>query len=219
MPYRKRRYSTKPYYGSRRPYRKRPKRGNYIFYRRLRNKVFRMARYMNVEFKQHNLAITPTVSNSLTTHQLTNIAQGDTDTTRDGNSIKLASIYIQGFATINALATNTIIRLLLVLDKQTNQAIYTAGDLLLSDSVTSPNNIDNGRRFKILWEHRMILSQDRPMAQFKLYKKLNMHIRYDSTGTNIQQLTQNSLSLARISNEGTNVPSMDYTVRIRYVDN
>lgn len=219
MPYYRRPYRrpyTKPYYS--RPYRYKKKKRN-IFWRRGMNKVMRLAKFLNVEFKQHNIQTAYTASTTGQIAQWTNIAQGDSDSTRDGSSIKIASIFARGYVQIHASATASIVRLILVLDKQTNQAIYASTDLLLTDEVTSPLNIDNGRRFKVLWDKVITLSQDKPIVQFKYFKKLPIHIRYDNSAAAITSLTQSSLSLLRLSNEATNTPTVHIDARLRYVDN
>lgn len=218
MPYRRKyRGKTKPYRG----YRRRRSRGNYIFYRRLRNKMYRLARYVNVEFKQHNIDYGGTVNSTPAITQLTNIDQGDTDTTRDGSSIKITGIYLRGFARSNASTTNCIVRLIIVWDRQTNQAIYSADDLLYdSTQINSLLNIDNGRRFRVLWDKAINLDlSSNYIKPFAYYKKLNLHIRYDNTGNGIADLTENSLSMLAFSTAATNAPTVDINFRLRYVDN
>ncbi len=220
MPYRRRykSYSRKP----------RRRRRN-IFWRRGANKALYMAKkalsMLNVEFKNHDVPTAATIPDATgTIQQLTNINQGDTTNTRDGAQVKLTSIFIRGNIKQNASATQTVVRLMLVLDKQTNQTIYTLADLLqdvtASDSVLSVNNLDNKHRFIVLWDRSFSLSDSgRQVIAFKFHKKLNLKIRYDNTGNGIADLTSYSLSLVRLSDEATNVPSLRSITRIRYVDN
>ncbi len=181
---------------------------------------------VNVEFKQHNSVLTSgTISDGTGfIQQLTNIAQGDTNLTRDGSSIKIVSIYLKGFVQINSAATQSIVRLMIVLDKQTNQAIYTTADLLHDvtegDSLVSALNLDNKHRFVVLWDKSFTVdNNNNGIVHFSFFKKCNYPIRYDNSAAAITSLTSNSLSMVRISNEGVDFPDITSFTRIRYVDN
>ena len=182
--------------------------------------MFKLARYMNVEFKQHILSSSYTGAEAGDITQLTNIDQGDTDETRDGSSIKITSMLGRIALTKDSNVTTTIVRLIIVLDKQTNQAVYSATDLLQTGQVLSSLNIDNGRRFKVLLDRLVTLTDDFPLKVIKFYKRLNLHIRYDNTGNGIADLTQNSLSMFTLDNQTTtNFVNVTYNIKLRYVDN
>ncbi len=181
---------------------------------------------MNVEFKNHDVTITATgvldgVGNVI---QLSNIDQGDTTVSRDGSNVKITSIYCKLLFRINASGSNTNIRVMLVLDKQTNQAIFATADLLFSvanvQSLVSPNNLDNQFRFRVLYDKiHLITAGGKESAFVKIYKKVNLRLRYDNTGNGIADLRSNSLALVVISNEATNTPTITGAVRLRFVDN
>ncbi len=180
---------------------------------------------MNVEFKNHDvkltasaLAVAPIIS------ELTNIAIGDTTNTRDGSSIKLVSILFKYLINMNASATQTKVRVILVHDRQTNEAVYSAADFLADvtagDSIVAARNLDNGHRFQVLYDkvHTYSIS-GRQNSYHQFYKKLNLKLRYDNAAAAITSLTQSSLSLLTTTNEATNVPNITSIVRLRYVDN
>lgn len=181
----------------------------------------RLGRFMNVEFKEHNVSISTGVSSTATIQALTNIAQGDTTNTRDGSSIKLASIGFKGRIEFDVSnATATMVRIMLVHDRQTNQAIYAASDLLVTSGVNTNRNLDNGRRFRVLMDKTYSLSDFNPIIPIKYYKRsYPIHIRFDNAAAAITSLTENSLSVFLISNEATNTPTVIMNWRIRYVDN
>ncbi len=231
MPYRsyKKNYYSKNYRKSGYYNKSGKKKGN-IFYRRLRNKSYYMAKkalsMLNVEYKEHNLITTsvPIVDIVGTIYQLTNIPQGDTTQTRDGNQCKLTAINIKGIYNIHASATNSFVRIILVLDKQTNQAIYATSDLLLDttaqDSINSPLQLNNRHRFVVLYDKVFLVSNSGTGARkINIYKKLQIPIRFDNSAGAISSLTSNSLSVIFISNESTNRPNLSFISRIRYVDN
>ncbi len=180
---------------------------------------------MNVEFKNHDLQQTAAaiaVAPGIT--ELTNIAQGDTTNTRDGSSIKLVSILFKYTLNMNASATQTSVRVVLVHDKQTNQAIYVPNDLnadnTAGDSIVSARNLDNGHRFQVLYDkvHTFSIS-GKQTSYHQFYKKLNLKIRYDAAAAAITSLTQSSLSSFVTTNEATNTPTITSFTRLRYVDN
>ncbi len=160
--------------------------------------------------------------------QLTNVAQGDTNVTREGNSIKIVSIYTKFMFHINASASSSQVRCMLILDTQTNGAIYTTDDLLESvanlTSLISPRNTDNAHRFRVLYDKMVVLNQNITAVSsttrfLKVYKKVDLHMRYATNVGDITDLTQNSISVLLISNEATNTPTVDINFRLRFLDN
>ncbi len=218
MPYR--RYKKRTY----------RKRRRNIFWRRGKNKALYMAKkalsMLNVEYKNHDVTLTNvTVPDTVgVIQQLTLINQGDTTNTRDGAQIKLTSFQIKGQCQLHTSATSSVVRLMLILDKQTNQAIYTTADLLSNvttvDSINAPLNLDNKHRFVVLWDKTLTMSEiGNEVRQFKYYRKLSLKLRFDASTGAIADLTSYSLSLVRISNETTNLPNYSAIIRLRYVDN
>ncbi len=182
-------------------------------------------RLINVEIKNFDVQLTsqdidivPVIT------QLSNIPQGDTTSTRDGAQCKMVGLELSFRIVQAAAASITSCRIMLVLDKQTNQAIYVANDLLadvtISDGIISPRNLDNSRRFTVLYD-RTFTMQDGGVRSFvvKKYFKKDVLLRYDGSTPSIADLTQNSMSLLTTSSEGTNVPTFTLFSRLRYVDN
>ncbi len=184
-----------------------------------------LKRLVNVEIKnfdvqQTNVAVTDTP----VIIQLSNIPQGDTTITRDGAQCKVLALELSIFLTRNTNAENTCVRLILVCDKQTNQAIYLNTDLLedatVIDNLVSPLNLDNKFRFSVLWDH--VFQVTAGSGSSKHYKKvfrMNKIIRFDGNTPSIADLTSSSLSLVQMSNESANDPAITMFSRIRYVDN
>ncbi len=184
-----------------------------------------LKRLLNVEYKfldaQTQLTAIPNTGLNL---DLTNSSQGDTDQTRDGNSIKVVALYGKMLFTQHANATSTFVRVVLVHDKQTNQANFSDADLFTDstalDIIVSALNIDNKYRFHVLLDVTIALSAAGNTAKtLKFYKKLNMPIRYDANAGDITDITSNSLTLVFFGSEATNTPSVTSFIRTRYVDN
>ncbi len=182
-------------------------------------------RLLNVEFNHHDVQTNlQAIGTTATITQLSNISQGDTSTTRDGDSIKITAISGKYDFLTNPSATVSIIRIMLVLDKQTNGAIYSIGDLLedttAQDILVTPLNLDNKHRFKILWSRKIHLSKTGEGGRtVKFYKKVSIKLRYGTNLGTIADLNSDSLSLVMVSTQATNTPTVTSYTRLRYIDN
>ncbi len=181
---------------------------------------------LNTEYKFHDVAANVTIVDaSGVITQLSNIDQGLTDITRIGAQIKASFLDVRWNLFANASATTTIVRLMLIEDKQTNQAIYTTADLLAVvtslNSLVSHKNLDNKYRFRILRDKSFNFSGPNGITtkngQWRI--PLNKRIRYDNTGNGIANITSVSYSLLVIGNEVTNDPNLIFQSRLSYVDN
>ena len=192
-------------------------------------KALALAKYLkgvvNVDYKKHDIQQSQTaVATTPSIIQLSNIAQGDTTNTRDGASVKIVSVRFSYSITGHASAPQTLVRIMLVCDKQTNEAIYANDDLLedisLADNIVSPRNLNNQRRFNVLYDKIHKFSNTGEQAVHRVFhKKLQLKLRYDNSAAAITSLTQSSLSLVQFSDQATNTPLITSSIRLRYVDN
>lgn len=183
-----------------------------------------LKKLLNVEYKQFNSQSTAAVITDVPNiSELTNIPQGDTGETRDGDSIKWTRINCRYFGQFNPSATSTLVRAMLVCDHQTNQAIYTSTDLLQDatsqDNITSYLNLDNKMRFRILKDQIFQMSPSKPSFKLEWNVPLGMKCRFSGASSSINNLTTNSLSIVFISDEPTNSPTVTGMSRLRFVDN
>ncbi len=184
-----------------------------------------LKRLVNVEIKNFDVQQTNIVVTEVPIIiQLTNVPQGDTTITRDGAQCKVLSLELSILLTRNTSAFNSTVRLMLVCDKQTNQAIYLNTDLLdditLIDNLVSPYNLDNKYRFNIIWDRIFhVTAGSGSSKSFKKSFRMNKILRFDGNTPSIADLTSNSLSLVQVSNETANQPSITMFSRLRYVDN
>ncbi len=193
------------------------------------SKALAMAKYLksvvNVEYKNFDVTtLSQVVGVTPIIVQLTNIPQGDTTNTRDGASVKIVSLRLAYTITTHASAPQTIARIMIVCDKQTNQAIYTAADLFqdpdTGENIISPRNLDNSRRFRVLYDKLHSYSNVGRVGDYhQVNKKLQLKIRYDGSTPSIADLTQTSLSLVMICNQASNTCLVSHNTRLRYVDN
>ncbi len=183
-------------------------------------------RLINVEVKNFDVQLTGTaITDTPLITQLSNIPQGDGVSARDGAQCKMIGLELSfALNQSTSSAGGTQIRVMLVQDKQTNQAIYTAADLLedvtQSDALVSPRNLDNMRRFSVLLDRTWVLNiAGVTNILYKHYFKKDVLLRFDASTPSIADLTQNSMSLLLVGNEVTNDPTITLFARLRYVDN
>lgn len=180
---------------------------------------------LNVEHKFLDLSLnSQSVSATGLGNNIVNMAQGDTASTRTGDQIKVTSIQFKYYLNINASATVSTVRVILVLDRQANGAGINLSQLLQDTTaglmLMSPLNLDNKYRFKIMYNriHQMSINGNRAVRG-QYFKKHQIKIRYGSNAGTIADLTSRNLILFFISDEATNQPLVDCFLRVRFVDN
>lgn len=128
--------------------------------------------------------------------QLTNVAQGNSDSTRIGSKITIVGIEMRYLA--NSDITGNV-RVLLVQNRQANGATITAAELFQDataiDAVVSVFHKDFRRKFRILYDkvHNFSNNSTNSISVHK-YLKCNIPIRYDANVGDITDLQSNSLS-------------------------
>ncbi len=189
-------------------------------------KVATLKSLLNVEYKHHNVQATDSsITDAGTITNASLLTQGDSSITRDGGSVKYTSFRLAYSWKINSNATDTFVRVMVVHDKQTNQAQFTLADLLfdatIKDAIYSPPNIDNASRFNILYDkvHNLTINGQNRSVYRNIHKKLNIKTRYDANAGTVADLTQDSISLVFIGDETTNDPALSFNYRSRFIDN
>lgn len=188
-------------------------------------KVNALKSLLNVEYKHHNVQLLNTaITDAGLITNVSLLSQGDSSTTRDGGSVKFTSHRLSYNWSLSTSAVTTVVRVMIVQDKQTNQAQFTLADLLfdatVNDAVYSPPNINNASRFNILYDKVHTLCENgRANLHRIIHKKLNMKTRYDANDGTIADLTQDSISLVFIGDQTTNDPILSFNYRSRFIDN
>lgn len=156
-------------------------------------------------------------------YPLASITQGDTDSNRIGDSIKLQNYTLRYRCVWNPATTYSQIRLLIVEDKQArfSQGALTTSSLLTQNATayaTMGNKVyDNRFMTKILYDKTINLYADHPVSEQDIVIPLNFHAQFDgSTGRRT-----GDLFVCCISNiaPGANAPFIDFVERITYTDN
>lgn len=175
--------------------------------------------YLNPEYKFLEATNTVTPSNTGSVQPISIITQGDQNTMRSGNEIKVTSILIRATVSKGASATASKLRMILFSDVSSNGAVPALADLLQTADVNAPLNRVNGTRFKIIKDWSYVLDSDDPKKNLYFFKKVQHHIHYLTTDNTNGSLGQGPIYLAFVSDESTNVPQVAYSTRMRFLDN
>lgn len=185
--------------------------------------VYNVKKLLNVEHKRSidNGTVSPSTSGDI--RLMCDVAQGDGFDTRDGNSLKWEHCNMKGFVTINGSATTTTVRIMLLLDKQPNGALPTLAQILddtgSNTPVLRPLNVNFGSRFVLLADKQISVDANNARKNFKWFRKLNFHTKYNGTGSTITDINTNSIIMVTVSDEATNVPDISYNMQSRFIDN
>lgn len=148
---------------------------------------------------------------------LTGVAEGDGQEERVGNSYCLKSLQVKGSLIVNAAASNTAVRLLLIIDKrQVSDTAPTWTGVFESHNLESFKENLYHNRYKILLDRSYTLNATTPRIPINWYKKMNLNVKFNGTASSDYEA--NHVYLFCISNEATNTPTLAYSSRIRYYD-
>lgn len=182
--------------------------------------VRRIQKLINVEKKFFDVHNDTSPSSAGTVISLSNIAQGNDYNNRDGNSILCQSLFFQARVTMNNSASSSFVRIILLVDNDQRGVDPTVAELLETGVVESPLTHDVGRRFNILMDKVVNISGTGDQNKFvKRYINYNQHIKYKDTAGADASAYEGNLFLFMISNEGTNVPLVNWHSRLRFTDN
>lgn len=185
------------------------------------NGVNQIRKLINVERKYHDQTATTAISTTAQVVHLSGIAQGDTVTDRDGNSIKPQYMKVNFVCHASSAAGQSLGRILIVRDKQQEEdAAPLITDVLDSASLTSQLHYSHKQRFNILYDFGFATNNSGgdPTTFYKSFTlPMTGHIRYNGTAsTDIQK---SGLYLMYFGNQGTNTSSMDFKSRLVFTDN
>jgi hypothetical protein len=159
----------------------------------------------------------------------TGIASGTEESQRIGRQITGTRLNFNGILTLPASAANAtdVVRIMVVMDKQCNGATFSATDLLdTSGNFLSYRNLENSKRFRVLYDKRFTLnatafdSSNVLTAPFTRFFKGSIPLKgarfeYSGTTGSITELKSNNLAIFMQSEKGHAV--VDMVSRFRYV--
>lgn len=173
---------------------------------------------------------------------LSPVAQGDGESNRDGRRYEIHSIQITGFVQTTSQKANSIppadvvVRIALVLDKQTNAAQIAAENVFTVAAVPDTDgyrNLQFIERFQVLKEKRFKLNLTAATTNegavdsfscgavkhlFKMsYKwKTPLKVNMKDTTAVISNVLDNSLHVIAVADNLGTVPLLTYTSRLRF---
>ena len=178
---------------------------------------------LNVEVKRFDTLATGVVqqhSGSATVVSISDIAQGDTDITRDGNSLKCTNLSIRLGLGKPSVDTEQTVRFMVF--KCLGPSSAASVTELLEDPTTSLEtwrNIDRSRNYKVLIDDFITMAENGDTTErFRTYnRKIMSHIKYDNSAGNSAQY--GGLFYLIMTDEATNRASYSVSTRLRFVDN
>lgn len=180
-----------------------------------------LRRFINTEmhFTDVTASVTPSTTPALVL--LNGISIGDTASTRTGQSIKMDRSDFRFTLAVNTTSVSNFVRVIVVMDRQTNATAMTIADLLVVSTVVSPYSFGSQNRFVPLFDETYALNVSGPGSITKVIGlNTNQHVTYNTgnAGT-VADIVTNSVYLIYFSDQATNPPSMLYYNRLWFVDN
>lgn len=186
---------------------------------------------------------TGTEADIATTNCLFAPVTGDDFNNRDGRKVQVIAIKIRGFVEADAQTNQTtadqscMIRMLLLVDKQTNATQFNGEDVLSGQTNTRCINAFQNPaffgRFKVLKDKQFILQnpsmtfdgtnveQSGVRRMFKITHKFRkpMVVHFNATnGGTVADIIDNSFHIMAGYDQGGLNPSLTYTVRTTFID-
>lgn len=179
-------------------------------------------RFLNTEIHYNDVLADTQASSSTASFILLNgILQGDTTLLRTGSSIKCDGIDLSFTLFIGLVAVASQERVMVVMDKQPNGAIFAIGSLLNATTVRSPYVPEGQKRFSVLYDEAFALSSFSNVSTVTKAKiGISTHIEYNlgNAGT-VADINSNSIYLIHFSNQAANTVTIDYYSRLWFIDN
>ncbi len=192
-------------------------------------------KFFDTQKAQTNVNSTGTVLDDSVNH----IAQGVTENDRLGRKCTIKGVHFKGVYNNNlatALAdTKQGVRIIIVVDKQTNGTAVTVADYL--EDITEFNgynsfrNLSNSGRFNVLMDKRFNIVipavAQTAAGTFSTYvtnykwefnKRINIPIEFSGTTGAIGEIRSNNIAIFAIAHDTTNLPQVGYTCRVRFSD-
>ncbi len=181
-------------------------------------------KYLNTELKYiewpHPQAVVTAAGTDLTA--ITSVAQGLTETTRVGNSIRLKNMQLRMYGFHNSAGSDVQwLRLIVFRDTMQQGVAPTVAQLLEGTShVLRFLERDQDHRFNILRDKVWTMSVTGQQGfYFKMFREVDTHVKFVGTAANAASNGQGSLYVMLISSEATNGPQVDFNARVRFIDN
>lgn len=192
--------------------------------------VARVSKFSQHFFDTTVAATTVAAAGTVLSPSLCLMQVGTAENSRVGNRVKITSIHVRGEITLPPSAVAAVteqVRIMVVLDRQSNGAAPTIVQILASADFRSFNNMDNKGRFQTLAEEVVQMNYQTGVnatpawaafgAVLNMNKKgLGIGIQYGASTGAVTDLRTNNIAIVAISSAGA--ATVGYIARVRYED-
>jgi len=167
----------------------------------------------------------PNVAATVRFTLLNGVSQGTDSTNRVGRQTIMKSLYgrlcSQPVRTTTAgidILTSGCLRMIIFYDAMSNGTTPGASDIMGGTLVTSPLNLNNRERFRVLYDKTLCTEQGGvDIKMFKKFKRLNLPVQFINTSNTAADIGAGSLWLLCLWT-GHDVPAHSWDSRVRFVD-
>ncbi len=190
--------------------------------KKLARDVAKLKRMVSVEYKFHDTASSGSMANptaALAGLLLTDIDVGDTNVTRDGNSVGAQSFQIKCQYQINSTAEDCMVRVMVVQSTFGEAIVPILSDInQIGTSLRSFRNVNQTRGYRVIVDRTVALNETgKSIGQISKYVKLRHKLKWNSvTGSSGHVYGQ--LWFWIFSDATTNQPTFDMQCRFRFTD-
>lgn len=176
------------------------------------------------KFQEVNVVAGTVGTNAAQVYSLNGLTKGANNNQRIGNDVTALKISVRGFCRVNAAAGVNMIRLIIFKDRQNNGGLPTWNQIVdiatITDYYLAYRNENYFERFEILHEQMFVLSLvTNNLEYFSINVKLNFKVNHGLGNSGDQtDITSGLICLALISDTPSNMPSMAWCSRYKYVD-
>lgn len=153
---------------------------------------------------------------------ISGVAQGTTAITRVGRSINLKSLLFR--YSIIGLATDPIMRVMILYDKQNTGTAPSVGGILQTvgnaNAVNAPLEYTQAGRFQILYDKLIVCDAVKQTSyEGKFYKKFNgLSLKYQGDTAAQADVNKNAIYVLTISTTAAGNPTIGWVSRLRFCD-
>ncbi len=185
--------------------------------------VSKIMRMINVEYKFLDTTIGSNINEVSFINSLSAIPQGDTQSSRDGISIKSINLSYRINFLRNASDTTQMVRMIIFRGKQENTVNPIPFDVLQDTtgtaSVQSFKNYDKKFKTKILYDKVFVLDEGNSSRKYiSGVIRMDGHVNYDISDTSGSTVESGGIYILLVGNS-SNAPASLQKYRLTYTDN
>lgn len=176
------------------------------------------------EFKTVEAAVATTYGNAWSLNLINGVSRGDDYDDRDGRQIKVKSIQCSWNVIRNASATaDQMVRIIVFIWRSPDGVAPTIDDVLQpgATAMVRIRSLNDRKNTRILYDKVVNLSTgNMTNVVLRYYKKIDLTTIFnENTAGNIGDIDTNAIYVAIVSSDNTNQPSVNWTSRVRFIDN